>query len=115
MPQVLGVGNLQYTVLTTAGTTTLNPGQASGVASQPGVLGGFVAVAVGTTWSFTAYDIIPATPGGAAAGTNTLLNGTATAAGQQFPAGLNGENVRYRGALVVVTAGTPGVFNALWD
>jgi hypothetical protein len=116
MPQVLGVGNLQYTVLSTAGTTTLNPGQASGVQSQCGVLGGFVAVANGTNFAFTAYDILPpATPGGTSAGTNTLLNGTATAAGQQFPAGLNGDNVRYRGALVVVTAGTPGVFNALWD
>lgn len=115
MPQVLGVGNLQYTALTTAGTTTLNPGQSSGVASQPGVLGGFVAVGLGTAWAFTAYDIIPPTPGGAPSSTNTLLNGTATAAGQQFSAGLNGDNVRYRGALVVVTTGTPGVFNALWD
>jgi hypothetical protein len=115
MPQVLSAGNLQYTVINTAGTTTLNPGQASGVASQPGVFGGMVAVAQGTSWAFTAYDIIPATPGGAAAGTNTLLNGTATAAGQQFAAGLVGENVRYRGALVIVTSGTPGIFNAQWD
>ena len=115
MPQVLSAGNLQYTVLSTAGTTTLNPGQGQGVQSQPGVFGGVLVVAVGTTWAFTAYDIIPASPGGAAASTNTLLNGTATAAGQQFPAGLVGENVRYRGALVIVTSGTPGIFNAQWD
>lgn len=116
MPQVLGVGNLQYTVLNTAGTTTLNQGPASGVASQPGVLGGVVAIAVGTTWAFTLYDILPpALPGRASAGTNTLLNGTATAANQQFAAGLNGDNVRYLGSLVAVTSGTPGIFNALWD
>lgn len=115
MPQVLGAGNLQYTAISTAGTTTLNPGQASGVASQPGVLGGVVAVGLGTSWAFTVYDIIPATPGGTPPGTNTLLNGTATAAGQAFPAGVPGFNPRYRGALVVVTSGTPGVFNALWD
>jgi hypothetical protein len=115
MPQVLSAGNLQYTVINTAGTTTINPGQSSGVASQPGVFGGMVAVGLGTTWAFTAYDIIPASPGGAPASTNTLLNGTATAAGQQFAASVLGENVRYRGALVVVTTGTPGVFNAQWD
>jgi hypothetical protein len=117
MPQVLGVGNLQYTVVNTAGTTTLNPGQASGIQSQCSVLGGVVAVAVGATWAFTLYDIIPASPGPGGPGitTNTLLNGTATAAGQQFPAGLNGDNVRYRGSLVMVTTGTPGAFNALWD
>ena len=115
MPQILGNGNLQYTPISTAGTTTLNPGQSAGVQSACGVLGGVIAVALGTTWAFTAYDIIPATPGGAASSTNTLLNGTATAAGQVFQAGVNGDCVRYRGALVVVTSGTPGIFNALWD
>jgi hypothetical protein len=115
VPQILGNGNLQYTPISTAGTTTLNPGQSAGVQSACGVLGGVVAIAAGTTWAFTAYDIIPATPGGGAASTNTLLNGTATAQNQQFSAGLNGDCVRYRGALVIVTSGTPGVFNALWD
>jgi hypothetical protein len=115
MPQVLSEGNCQYTVLNTAGTTTLNPGQAAGPPVSPLVFFGIQAVAVGTAFVFTAYDIYPATPGGAAAGTNTLLNGTSTAAGQLFEAGAPGVGVRCKGGLVVVTSGTPGVYNALWD
>jgi hypothetical protein len=75
---------------------------------------GLQAVAVGTTFAFTAYDIVP-TSGGVAVATNTLLNGTATAAGQLFTCGEAGVGVRCRGGLVVVTSGTPGVYNALWD
>lgn len=105
-----GVGNCQYTALTTAGTTTLNAGQAAGVASQPGVLYGMLEVAAGTSFAATFYDLIP----GAAVTTNTLLSGTGTA-GQNIPAGPPGVGVRYRGALVVITSGTPGIINALWD
>lgn len=116
MPQVLGEGNCQYTPMSTAGTYTLNAGPAFGPPSQPGVFFGMQAIGSGTSWAFTAFDVLPpAQPGGSSAGTNTLLNGTTTAAGQQFPAGVTGLGVRYRGALVIVVTGTPGAFNGLWD
>ena len=116
MPQVLGEGNCQYSVINTAGTSTLNSGPASGVQSQCSVFFGMVAIAQGITWAFTVLDVLPpALPGGTSAGTNTLLNGTATAANQQFAPGPVGVGVRYRGSLVVVTTGTPGAYNALWD
>jgi hypothetical protein len=115
MPQVLGAENSNYTVLNTAGTTTLNPGQVSGPPIQPGVLFGAQVVNVGTNFVLTVVDIIPASPGGAAASTNTLLNGTATGIGQQLPAGAPGVGMRYKGALVAIVTGTPGAYNALWD
>lgn len=119
MPQVQGQGNCQYTVLNTAGTTTLNPGPQqppapSIVPSQICVFFGLECIAPGTTFAVTVYDITPATPGGAAAGTNTLLSGTGTA-GQFFAPGAAGVGVRVRGALVAVATGTPGAYNALWD
>lgn len=115
MPQVLGEGNCQYTVLNTAGTTTLNQAPpAGGPASQPGVFFGVQNIGLGTSYAVTVLDIIPAV-GSVAVATNTLLNGTATAAGQLFQAGTPGIGVRYRGALVAIVSGTPGVFNALWD
>lgn len=113
MPAQLGVGNCQYTAISTAGTTTLNPGQAGPLAASPGVLYGMVTVAVGTGFAATVYDIVPASAA-VAITTNTLLSGTGSA-GQRFPAGLEGVGVRYRGALVVVSSGTPGQINALWD
>jgi len=64
----------------------------------------------GTSFAFTVVDIISDT----ATVTNTLLNGTGSA-NQQFPAGVSGIGMRYKGALVVITAGTPGAINALWD
>jgi len=106
MPANLGQGNCQYTALTTAGTTTINPG-GTGVASQPGVLYGMLEVSAGTVFAATFYDIV-------GTATSTLLSGTGTA-GQNIPAGPPGIGVRYRGALVVVTSGTPGLINALWD
>lgn len=113
MPALLGVGNGQYTAISTAGTTTLNPGQAGPIASQPGVLYGMTQIAAGASFAATVLDIIPAS-GATAITTNTLLSGTGTA-GQRFVAGLEGVGVRYRGALVVVSSGTPGQINALWD
>ena len=107
------VGNCQYTPINTAGTTTLNPGQPGNPAIDPGVFYGVEQLAPGTGFLFTVYDIVPATPN-AAVSTNTLLNGTGSA-GQVFAPGPAGIGVRYRGALVVVTAGTPGAINALWD
>ena len=114
MPQVLSQGNGQYTVLSTAGTTTLNSGQTAGPPTQPGVLFGAQVSNVGTTFVLTIVDIVPASPA-AAVSTNTLLNGTATAIGQQLPAGVPGVGMRYKGALVAIVTGTPGAYNALWD
>lgn len=115
MPQVLSQGNCQYTPMSTAGTYTLAAGQTQGPPTQAPVLFGVQVVGSGTSWAFTALDIVPATPGGAAASTNTLLNGTATAAGQQFQAGVPGVGLRCKGSLVLVVTGTPGAFNGLWD
>jgi hypothetical protein len=114
MPQVLGQGNCQYTVLNTAGTTTLNPGQASGPPTSTGVLFGVTMTAVGTGYGVTMLDIIPAS-GNVATSTNTLMNGTSTAVGARLVCGLEGVGVRYKGALVAVTSGTAGAYNALWD
>jgi hypothetical protein len=113
MPLQLGEGNCQYTPIVSAGTTTLNPGQASGPPTSFGVLYGVSQLGAGTGFGFTVYDIVPGR-GQVAAATNTLLNGTGSA-NQNFPAGVPGIGVRYQGALVVVTVGTPGVINALWD
>lgn len=118
MPIGLSWGNSRYTPLNTAGTTTLNPGQAGPIPSSFGALYGFSVVAAGTGFGVTLLDCIPGTPAQIGAGTNTvtntLMNGTGTA-GQSFPAGIQGEGVRYQGALIAVTTGTPGVVNVLWD
>jgi len=111
MPANLGQGNCQYTALTTAGTTTLNQGQVGTPSSQPGVLYGSQQLAAGTNFGVTYLDIYVA---GTATVTNTIATSTGTA-GQNFPAGIPGVGVRYRGALVAVCAGTPGAINALWD
>lgn len=116
MPALLGVDNCQYTAISTAGTTTLNPGQAGPIASQAGILYGLQQIAPGTSFAATVLDIIPPSNIGTntTVTTNTLLSGTGSA-GQRFVAGLEGVGVRYRGALVVVSSGTPGQINALWD
>jgi hypothetical protein len=113
VPAVLGLGNCNYTVLNTVGTTTINAGQASGPPIGPGVFYGAQQVAAGTSFAVTVYDIVPAT-GSVASSTNTLLNGTGTAF-QQFYAGVQGIGIRYKGALVTVTTGTAGAINLLWD
>lgn len=115
MPALQGIGNCGYTVLTTAGTTTLNQSQSQSSATGPpsgaGVFYGFYEVAAGTNFAATALDIVVA---GTTTSTSTLANGTGTA-NQFFGPVSGGVGVRYRGALVAVTAGTPGVINALWD
>jgi hypothetical protein len=119
------VGNSQYTPLLTA-TTTLNPGQSGipGPGQQGtlpttyGVLYGVYVPALGTsttTGTATAsnpigvslYDVISPNFQGTntATVTNLLLNGTATANGASFVAGLQGVGVRYKGALVAVLSG----------
>lgn len=117
MPAVLSQGNCQYTALVAAGTSTLNASPPAGGQgpSQPQVFYGANVVAVGTAFVLSAFDVVPAV-GGVALATNTLMGlSTATAAGQQFVAGIPGVGVRFKGQLVLVVAGTPGQFNALWD
>lgn len=107
------MGNCGYSVLSTAGTTTLNPGQAAGRATTFAVLYGAATLDAGSSFAYSIYDIVPqigATP----ATTNTLMNGT-NSAGSVQAAGLGGVGVRVKGALVAVTAGTPGKINVLWD
>jgi hypothetical protein len=122
--------NCNYTPISTAGTTTVDPGPASpgiGVGiGNFGVFYGVSALNAGTaTGTFTSaiptvavYDIIPA-QGNNAVTTNTLLGlQTATGAGQNFQANVGAPGPRYRGALVVVTAVTQGTaagFNVFWD
>ncbi len=115
MPAIQGVANCQYTALTTAGTTTLNQSQSltsiAGPPSGVGVFYGFYEVAPGTNFAATALDIVVA---GTTTTTTTLANGTGTA-NQFYGPASSGIGVRYRGALVAVTTGTPGSINALWD
>jgi hypothetical protein len=124
VPLELGQGNCQYTPIAAAGTNTINPGPALNAggyrAPQPpttfGVLYGIETVAPGTGFGATAYDIIAPTGLGTntATITNTLMNGT-NSAGVVQAAGIPGVGVRYTGALVVVSSGTPGALNVLWD
>ena len=111
--------NAGYSVLTTAGTYTLNPGPASpgpGVGiGTPGVYYGVYVSTYGTSPVFSVYDIQP-TRGTVATTTNLIHNGTGTAVNQSFqplPGGLPG--IRYTGALVVVVTGTSNALNILWD
>lgn len=115
--------NAGYSVLTTAGTYTLNAGPAA-VASppapgaspgSPGAYYGIYITTFGTSPVFTVYDIVPAR-GGVATATNVIHNGTGTAVNQSFSPITNSIlGVRYTGALVVVVTGTSNAMNALWD
>lgn len=122
MPLNLDQGNVQYTVLNTAGTTTLNQGQGAIVQGAVGysgklpatygVLYGTDTIDAGTSFAYTLYDIIQPSGLGTdtAITTNTLMNGTDTK-GSSRSAGVSGVGMRYRGALVAVTSGTPGIVN----
>lgn len=116
-----GVGNCQYTPISTNGTTTINPGQPAGTPANPdgnGVFYGADLIALGTSPVINVYDMITSLTGGTntTTTTNQLMNGTGTAAGQNLQAGVPGVGVRYKGALVAVTSGTAaGTWNALWD
>lgn len=113
MPALLSVGNGQYTPVSTIGTQTLNQGQPGPVAPHPGVLYGYIATSTGTAGMVVTYlDVIPT---GTSSTTNTLMVGTATAPGQILQAGVPGVGIRYRGALILVTTGTAGGGNSLWD
>ncbi len=92
-----------YTVISTAGTTA--------VATGGGVYYGVNVISIGTTWAVTPYDVVVS-----GTTTNTLAaTATATAAGLLGAPGASGVGVRFLGQLALVTTGTPGQFNALWD
>jgi hypothetical protein len=115
MPASQGIGNCQYTVVTTVGTATINTLQGSVFPTIPGagvgVLYGANETAAGTTYGITMVDIVVA---GTTTSTNTLMNGTGTA-GQILYPGPAGIGVRYKGSLVAITSGTAGSINVLWD
>jgi hypothetical protein len=113
MPINQSQGNCQYTLLNTAGTTTINQAPQAPSNAQLGAFYGLSQITAGTTFGVTVYDIIPAV-GSVAVATNTLITGTGTAGQTFLPAG-SSLGVRYRGALVAVAAGTPGAVNLLWD
>lgn len=120
MPIVLGNPvNCGYSVLTTAGTYTLNPGpgtQGPGVGlGTPGAYYGAYVSTFGTSPVFSVYDIVPAR-GTVAISTSLIHNGTGTAVNQSFQPLSGGlPAVRYTGALVVVVTGTANALNVLWD
>jgi N-methylhydantoinase A/oxoprolinase/acetone carboxylase beta subunit len=120
MPATQGIGNCQYTVVTTVGTATINQLQGAATTGAPlpggpgagiGVLYGANETAAGTTYAITMVDIVVS---GTTTATNTLMNGTGTA-NQIMTPGPAGIGVRYRGALVAITSGTAGSINVLWD
>lgn len=95
------VNAVNYTAITTAGTTT--------VASNGGVFYGLNVVSIGTAFTAVSYDIQGTT-------TNNIVGiSTAAALGVLGGAAPAGVGVRFTGSLVVVTAGTAGQYNALWD
>jgi len=102
---VYSPGCANYTYINTAGTTTLKTGG--------GVYYGLNAIIVGTSWTAVPYDINVT---GTATTTNLLTStNTAAAVGFQGVPGPGGTGVRYTGTLAVVTSGTPGGWNVLWD
>ena len=103
---VYSPGCANYTPLSTTGTATID-------SSGGGILYGVNAISTGTSWTITPYDIY-------VLGTTTTTNQltatqTATAVGFQGNPGSGGTGVRYNGSLVVVTTGTGGLWNILWD
>jgi hypothetical protein len=114
-----GVGNAKVTPISTAGTTTLNPGQGANteIVGQFGVLYGVNVQSVGTSFAVSLYDVkLPNGLGtNTATSTKTICTCTASAVGQSVSAGVGDVGARYGGALVAVASGTGGQFNVLWD
>lgn len=99
-----GADQADYSVISTIGTTTLK--------SVPGIYWGFVPTGTGTAaMVWNAYDIIVS---GTTTSTNTL-QGAVTPSALNALNGFGGIGVRFQGSLVVVTTGTAGSYNALWD
>jgi len=108
---VYSPGCANYTPIDTAGTTTVDANP------NGGVLYGFNAISTGTTWTITAYDIYTVKSGTVTSTYTNAMIATQTAASTGFQGnpGSGGTGVRYNGLLVVVTTGTPGLWNVLWD
>ena len=110
MPAPLFLGNCNYTPYNAVGTQTINQQGAPGLG---GMFYGGIFVQNGTSYTATYYDLI-------VQGTTTTTNqltATSTASGSG-PTVLPGPpplGVRYRGSLVLVTTGTAGLINSLWD
>ena len=94
----VGVSSVcNYTVITTAGTTT--------VGNAAGVFFGAVQTALGTGETISVYD-----------GTNVLLGtSTYTAVNQLFSPTQGSVAVRFTNDLIVITGGTAGTVNVYWD
>jgi hypothetical protein len=104
---VYSAGCANYTPIDTAGTTTID------ASTGGGVLYGFNAISTGTSWTVTAYDVYTIKT---STYTNALIaTQTAASTGFQGNPGSGGTGVRYNGNLLVVTTGTPGLWNILWD
>jgi hypothetical protein len=104
---VYSPGCANYTTISTAGTTTVD------ALAGGGIFFALNCLSVGTSWTATAYDIYVT---GTTTNTGQLIaTQTAAATGAQGGAGPAGLGVRYNGSLVVVTTGTPGSWNVLWD
>jgi len=100
-------GCANYSVISTIGTTTVDANTGGGIYY------GLNCIALGTTWTAVPYDVY--TVAGVTT-TNTMYAvQTATAVGFQANPGSGGTGVRFNGNLVVVTGGTPGIWNVLWD
>lgn len=98
------VGVCKATALTTAGTATLTNPQGAG-----GVYYGVNCISTGTGFAVAAYDI-----NGTATKQLAALSTAAAVGAQGYPAA-PGQGVRFLGVLAIVTTGTPGQYNALWD
>lgn len=89
------------TAITTAGTSTVDIGT--------GHFYGFNAISLGTGMVMVAYDVTSTST------TQLTALNTATALGLQPQPAPGSIGTRYYGSLVVVTSGTMGQINALWD
>jgi hypothetical protein len=90
------IGAAAYTAIGAIGTNT--------VKASPGVFYGIAVTGTGTTWVATVLD-----------GTNTIATGTLTGAGQFVTAAPSPLGVRCLTSILVVTTGTAGTGNVLWD
>lgn len=100
---VYALGCANYTQISTIGTTTVKVGPG-------GLFTGFCAISTGTAvMTAAAYDI---------SGTSTFQLSAAVAPSSLGPFGTaapGGIGVRVTGSLVVITTGTAGSYNVLWD
>jgi hypothetical protein len=106
---VYSPGCANYTAITTAGTSTIKSGG--------GIFYGFVAVANGTSFTLTPYDVYVSVTGTTTSTTTTQMYPTSTAGTPSSTVNITAgaAGVRFNGQLLAVTAGTPGQFNVLWD